>query len=100
MYCEKCGGKLEGDKCPNCGNVKIPNNYKPISMWGYFGYEILFNLPIIGFIFALVFALTHDNVNVKNFAKSYFCFLIIAVILIVIIFGVAGGTSLISSSVR
>lgn len=21
MYCEKCGSKLEGDKCPNCGSV-------------------------------------------------------------------------------
>ena len=33
----------------------IPDEYKPISMWGYFGYEILFSIPIIGFIFILVF---------------------------------------------
>ena len=24
----------------------IPDEYKPISMWGYFGYEILFSIPI------------------------------------------------------
>lgn len=27
---------------------KIPESYTPISMWGYFGYEILFSIPIIG----------------------------------------------------
>ena len=38
-------------KCPNCGKeVSTPNNYNdpPISMWGYFGYEILFALPFVG----------------------------------------------------
>lgn len=56
----------------------IPEEYKPISMWGYFGYELLFSIPIIGWIFLLVFAFGGtSNINVKNFARSYFCFLII-----------------------
>lgn len=25
----------------------ISNEYKPITMWGYFGYQILFSIPII-----------------------------------------------------
>lgn len=33
----------------------LPYEYKPISMWGYFGYEILFSIPFIGFILLLVF---------------------------------------------
>ena len=59
-------------------NKNIPEEYQPISMWGYFGYEILFALPCIGFILLCVFAFGGTkNVNLKNFARSYFCFLII-----------------------
>ena len=35
--------------------VNIPSEYKPISMWGYFGYQILFAIPIIGFILFSIF---------------------------------------------
>ena len=66
-------------------NFNIPEEYKPISMWGYFGYQILFSIPIIGFIFLLVYALGGTkNINVKNFARSYFCILIIVVIALAI----------------
>ena len=70
----------------------IPDEYKPISMWGYFGYEILFAIPCIGWICLIVFALGGtSNVNLKNFARSYFCFLILAVILGLIGFLLVGG---------
>lgn len=59
-------------------NKNIPEEYQPISMWGYFGYELLFSLPCIGFILICVFAFGGTkNVNLRNFARSYFCFLII-----------------------
>ena len=61
--------------------VNIPEEYKPISMWGYFGYELLFSLPIIGFIFILIYAFGSGNINRRNFARSYFCFLIIGLVL-------------------
>lgn len=63
----------------------IPEEYRPISMWGYFGYQILFAIPIIGFIFLLVFAFGSKNINLKNFARSYFCSLIIIIIFVVIL---------------
>ena len=63
------------------------NEYKPISMWGYFGYELLFAIPIIGFIIALVLAFAAGNKNVKNFARSQFCMLILVCIIIAIIVG-------------
>ena len=67
--------------------VNIPSEYKPISMWGYFGYEILFSIPCIGFIMLCVFSFGGtSNVNLKNFARSYFCFLIIGIILMLIVF--------------
>lgn len=74
----------------------IPEDYKPISMWGYFGYELLFAIPLVGFILILVFSFGGTrNKNLKNFARSFFCVWIIAVVLIVILlitgfFGAAG----------
>ncbi len=64
----------------------IPEKYRPISMWGYFGYQILFSIPIVGFIFLVVFALGGTkNVNKRNFARSYFCYLIILIIIMTIL---------------
>lgn len=64
------------------GQVNVPVEYKPISMWGYFGYEILFSLPCIGFILLCVFSFGGtSNVNLKNFARSYFCLLIVIFVL-------------------
>ena len=71
----------------------IPEKYRPISMWGYFGLEILFSIPVVGFIILVVFALGGTrNVNKKNFARSYFCF----VIIFVMIMAVAVATGLVS----
>ena len=72
----------------------IPEEYRPISMWGYLGYQILFALPCVGLILLLVFSF--GGTNLKNFARSYFCVLIIAVVLVAIIMAV-GGVGFLSS---
>ncbi|OLA77673.1 MAG: hypothetical protein BHW45_01840 [Roseburia sp. CAG:197_41_10] len=75
----------------------IPEEYRPISMWGYLGYQILFALPCVGLILLLVFSFGGTkNKNLKNFARSYFCVLIIAVVLVAIIMAV-GGVGFLSS---
>lgn len=72
---------------------QIPAEYQPISMWGYFGYELLFSIPCIGFILLLVFAFGGTkNKNLQNFARSYFCLMIIVVIIVVIFTAIAYGT--------
>ena len=64
----------------------IPEQYEPISMWGYLGYSILFALPIIGVIMILVFSFSKDeNINVRNYAKSYILVYVIGVILYLIL---------------
>ena len=64
----------------------VPSNYQPISSWGYVGYTVLFSLPLVGFIFLIICALSNDNINRRNFARSYFC-IILLVVVAVIIFG-------------
>lgn len=68
----------------------IPEEYRPISMWGYFGYELLFSIPCIGLIIIIVFAFGgNQNINVRNFARSQFCILIIAAVIALIVFMIA-----------
>lgn len=80
-------------KCPNCGTeVNTDFEHQPISMWGYFGYELLFSIPIVGLICLIIFSFGGTkNVNVRNFARSYFCYMIIVVIAIVFLLVSAGG---------
>lgn len=80
----------------NNNQNNIPSEYKPISMWGYFGYQILFAIPIIGFILLLVFSFGGTrNINLRNYARSYFCLFIIIVVAI-IFFSIWGSAFLIS----
>ena len=71
----------------------IPESYKPISMWGYFGYEVLFSIPVIGFIILLVFAFGGSgNINVKNFARSKFCYLILWFVIMIVLVAIGAAT--------
>ena len=64
----------------------IPEEYKPLSMWQYFGYQILFALPLIGFIILLIFSFGGTkNINLKNYARSFFCYFILMLIIIAIL---------------
>lgn len=56
--------------------------YKPLSAWGYFGYELLFNIPLAGLILLIVFSFSNKNINRRNFARAHFCAL--AVIIVVV----------------
>ena len=73
-------------------NNMIPEEYRPISMWGYFGYEILFSIPIVGFICLIIFAIGAKNVNKKNFARSYFCYTIICIMVFAVVLAIVMAT--------
>jgi len=74
----------KGQKMANNRESRLPAEYRPITMWGYFGYSLLFAIPVVGWIFIVIFALTANNQNLKNFARSQFCVLIIWLVLICI----------------
>ena len=78
---------------------QIPDNYKPVSAWGYVGYTILFCIPLVGFILLIVFSLSDKNINRRNYARSYWCMLLLSILIAVIIFvlSMVFGLSLISA---
>lgn len=65
-------------------------NNSPITMWGYFGFQLLFAIPLVGLICSIVFAIAAENRNVKNFARSQFCFIIIVYVLIIMLYSALG----------
>lgn len=56
------------------------------------GYGLLFTLPVIGWILAIVFALNDDNLNRRNFARGYWCMVLVVVILSIV--GMVMGVSI------
>lgn len=107
MFCQECGTAVEKesesvDLIKNRGNQEVQNqrmqatqgianvpiagynpkwDYTPIGMWGYFGYQILFMIPLLGLIFLIVFAFgATRNINLRNYARSFFCIYIILVV--------------------
>ena len=95
VKCRECGNEISNmaESCPSCGainknysNNDIPEEYEPITMWGYVGYEILFSIPLIGLIVLCIYAFgATRNINLKNFARSYFCTFLIIIVLIVLL---------------
>lgn len=70
----------------------IPPEYTPLGAWAYFGLSILFSIPIVGFIFLIVFSCNGSNINRRNFARSYWCALVLVAIFAVIVFLLAAVT--------
>ena len=68
--------------------------YRPLSAWGYFGLKILFAIPIVGFVFLIVFSISRGNINRRSFARSYWCAYIIigGIILTVFLIALATGS--------
>ena len=57
---------------------------KPISAWGYVGYNILWGIPVLGWLIWLCTALFSGNQNKKSYARSFFCaFLLILLVVLV-----------------
>lgn len=68
----------------------LPQKYKPLGAWGYFGYSILFNIPFIGLISLIIFSFNSGNINRRSFARSYFCIYIMLIIVFVAVILISG----------
>ena len=129
MICKNCGTEVNPDAkfCLGCGapvefsyeppaplmpNVVIqntipqseeylPEKYRPLGAWTYFALQLLFAIPIVGFVFLIVFSFSSGNINRRSFARSYWCsllvFSVIAIIAIIIIVLLGGSAALLSA---
>lgn len=94
-FCANCGSEIIAYEQPPIAPVEpvqqsflenepknmtedaLPEQYRPLSPWSYFGLSILFMIPFVGFVFLIVFSFNGSNINRRNFARSYWCSLII-----------------------
>ncbi len=63
----------------------LPDHLKPVGAWGYFGLQLLFSIPIVGFVFLIVFSFSRGNLNRRSFARSYWCAALVGVAIFMII---------------
>lgn len=72
----------------------LPVQYRPLSAWAYFGWSLLFTCVPFGWIVAIVFAVGKTgNINLRNFARSMFCFLVVIGIILLLVLGGMGCTA-------
>ena len=120
LFCGNCGAKIEPKQQERqtppqqerpvppqtvivqqpVTEATLPAQYRPLSPWAYFGYSLLFQIPIIGFILLIVFSCKKSNINRRNFARSYFCALLVAgvIFLIALLISLITGGLLFSAS--
>ncbi len=67
-----------------------PEKFRPLSPWAYFGYSILFSIPLVGFIALIVLSFNSSNVNRRSFARSFWCAYIIAAVLAIAAYALGG----------
>lgn len=71
---------------------EIPFEYKPISAWGYVGWNLLFGIPVVGFIILIILSVGGTkNKNLKNYARSFWCLYLLLLLTIVIALIISGG---------
>ena len=130
MKCTNCGRELSGANfCALCGTAApapeapaptfeapmpppippkyvteatIPPAYRPLGAWAYYGLQLLFSIPIVGFILLIVFSFDDSNLNRRNFARSYWCALLVGLAVAIIgaiLFAVTGAGEAIASEV-
>ena len=64
----------------------IPSKYRPLTSLGFFGYTILFAIPVIGWICALVFSFNNHNISRRNLARSFLLWALICILIIALLF--------------
>jgi len=64
---------------------RYTGKYHYMSAWGYVGLDILYSIPIVGFVFLLVHSFSSSNENRQHYARSYFARLLLVLIVLSVI---------------
>ncbi len=59
--------------------------FAPLSPWAYFGLSLLFSVPIVGFVFLIIFSASSANINRRSFARSYWIIFVIELIICAVV---------------
>ncbi len=114
MFCNQCGKTIPDAStvCPACGapirpavqqtftKEMLPKEFKVLSPWAYFGLQLLFSIPLVGLGFLIYFSISKNNYNLRAFARSYWCSLVLGLIFAVVLIIIAaslGGLASVAS---
>ena len=125
MNCPNCNTPLADDEkfCTACGTAltaeapvapvvpappvpkpmtkeELPSQFRVLSPWAYFGLQILYGIPIVGFIFLLIHTFSSANLNRRSFARSYWCALILVALVAIVVAVIAVTTGLLLTPVQ
>ena len=69
----------------------LPHELEPMGTWAYVGLTILYCVPVIGWIFLIVFSVSGKNFNRRNFSRSILFFYLVGIVAYIIcaILGIA-----------
>ena len=79
--------------------VVLPEEYKPLSMWAFWGLTLLYSIPCIGFIMAIIFSFAPKNISMKNYSRSVLITVVFTVLVsaIVILISAATGAAFVGT---
>lgn len=66
-------------------NYNGGEEFRPLSPWAYFGYGLLYNIPVLGFILLIVHSISGANINRRNYARSFWCVYVIYLIAVIVL---------------
>ena len=106
QFCTLCGtavasfapaAPVRSASVPSAKAASAPKSPAPqpklLGPWAYFGLQLLFSVPIVGFIFLIIFSFDNSNLNRRNYARSFWCAMIVGLavaILLGVLLGVTG----------
>lgn len=63
----------------------LPQAYRPLSAWAYLGLTLLYLVPVVGWVFLILHAVSRKNINRRNHARGMLLFYAAAAILAVLV---------------
>ena len=82
----------------NYNTTQIKEQDDVVSMWAFMGLQILYCIPCVGLIAAIIIAFAAGNKNIKNHARGYLLLFVIIVVLYVALMALGLGTFIFSSA--